>query len=69
MKNFSKRFRFDGHKKFKLSDVATEWHGAAMTRKDEQEQSKEQAKTLSQLQQQGGKSLAKKQGVSARFPG
>jgi PPK2 family polyphosphate:nucleotide phosphotransferase len=52
MKNFSKRFRFDGHKKFKLSDVATEWHGAAMTRKDEQEQSKEQAKTLSQLQQQ-----------------
>jgi len=51
MKNFSKRFRFDGHKKFKLSDVATEWHGAAMTRKDEQEQSKEQAKTLSQLQQ------------------
>jgi len=52
MKNFAKRFPFDGHKKFKLSDVATEWHGAAMTRKDEQEQSKEQAKTLSQLQQQ-----------------
>jgi PPK2 family polyphosphate:nucleotide phosphotransferase len=52
MKNFSKRFRFNGHKDFKLSDIATQWHGAALTRRDEQEQSDEQAKTLSQLQQQ-----------------